>query len=261
MRVSLFICSALAFAAPATAESPVDGTWKTDIASIKMPQEPDVFLLEGGVYNCSTCKPPVTVKADGAFHKLKGVPYLDEMAIKVVDKNTVDETDKLRGKVVAVIRNTVSADGKTLQATWTDTSAPDGKPVTGTGTYLRVGPAKPGSHTISGNWQKDKYTEASDAALITTIKTNGNVVSFATPNGYHYEPTLGGKPVPIVGDTANTQASVRKLQSGALEETDWRDGKPVYVVTMTPAADGKTLAVSMLNKERNTITTYTLMRQ
>ncbi len=61
----------VAFAAPIWA-APIDGTWKADVKSAKLPQKPDSYLLKNGSYSCETCTPPYTVKADGAFHPIHG---------------------------------------------------------------------------------------------------------------------------------------------------------------------------------------------
>ena len=52
--------------------SALNGTWKTDKASVKFAGKPDEFSLKDGTYNCTTCIPPLTVAADGAFHAVAG---------------------------------------------------------------------------------------------------------------------------------------------------------------------------------------------
>jgi hypothetical protein len=42
------------------------------------------------------------------------------VSIKRVGKNSIEETDKRDGKVISVSRNTVSADGKTMNISWSD---------------------------------------------------------------------------------------------------------------------------------------------
>ena len=117
-----------------------------------------------------------------------------------------------------------------------------------------------GAHPLSGKWKSEKVA-ITEEALTATMKLNGDVLTMKAVNGYRYDAKLGGKPVPIMGDTASTLASVKKLDDGSFEETDWRKGKPTSVMTMTPAADGKTIAVKVRNVERNTVTTYTMVRQ
>ena len=68
----------------------LNGTWKTDKASVKFEQKPDDILLQGGTYKCSTCIPPLSVAADGQFHDVAGRAYSDSMSVKVVDDKTVE---------------------------------------------------------------------------------------------------------------------------------------------------------------------------
>ena len=43
----------------AMAQSPFDGTWKFDPSTLQFPTNPDVYLLQNGVYECKTCVPPI----------------------------------------------------------------------------------------------------------------------------------------------------------------------------------------------------------
>src|ERR1700752_1854731 len=78
----------------AAAQSAIDGTWKFDVSTAQLPKKPDVFLLQGGVYQCKTCVPPIDIKADGQDQKVTGSPYYDTVSITVVDDRTIEETDK-----------------------------------------------------------------------------------------------------------------------------------------------------------------------
>jgi len=95
------------------AQSSFDGTWKIDLSKAQMPKKPDVLLLQNGMYECKTCAPAISIKADGDDHPVSGHPYFDTMALKVVDDHTVQETQKKAGKVVATSKTVVAADGKT----------------------------------------------------------------------------------------------------------------------------------------------------
>ena len=55
-----------------------------------------------------------TAKLDGTEAPYKGDPGTTTVSVKRVDKNTMEETDKRDGKVIAVARMMVSADGKTM---------------------------------------------------------------------------------------------------------------------------------------------------
>ena len=70
--------------------SVLNGTWKTDIATLKFEQKPDEFALKDGTYTCTTCIPPMTAAADGQFHPITDRPYYDSLSIKAVDDKTVE---------------------------------------------------------------------------------------------------------------------------------------------------------------------------
>ena len=53
----------------------LNGTWKTDRASVKFEGKPDDILLQDGTYKCTTCIPPLTSAADGQFHEVAGRAY------------------------------------------------------------------------------------------------------------------------------------------------------------------------------------------
>ena len=92
MPANLIQCLAgalLVAATPALAADRFDGTWKGDVASATVTGKPDTLLLKNGMYTCSSCTPAYTIKADGAFHAVKGKSYWDETSVAIVDDHTV----------------------------------------------------------------------------------------------------------------------------------------------------------------------------
>jgi hypothetical protein len=57
MKKSLLFASLLVFLTPiiSKAQSSIDGNWKFDLNKMKMPEKPDVYLLQDGMYHCKTC--------------------------------------------------------------------------------------------------------------------------------------------------------------------------------------------------------------
>ena len=47
------------------AQSPFDGTWKTNMAESKLSAKPYIFSVNNGMYDCETCVPKINIKADG----------------------------------------------------------------------------------------------------------------------------------------------------------------------------------------------------
>jgi len=100
--------------ATALAGSAFDGTWKSNLESVKTTGKPDVYLLADGEYTCSSCSPELKVKADGAEHKVSGHAYYDTVMVKVTGPNSDEQLLKQGGKSFARIVETVSTDGNTL---------------------------------------------------------------------------------------------------------------------------------------------------
>lgn len=250
----------LAVTTPVFAQSAYDGVWKADLASAQLPDRPYVVSLHDGTYTCTSCVPAYTVPADGQMHKVEGFDYWDEIAVRVIDDHTVDDAQKLKGRAVGTSRSRVSDDGATLTTSWTDTSSPDGVPVTGENTMTRLAPAPSGAHAMSGSWKNAAVANISDASLTATLRLADGVFSFTSGNGYSYVAQVGGPAVPVKGDLAGATATVRQLADGSIEETDHINGEATSVMTMTPAPDGS-ITVKIDNLKVGTTTTYKIVKQ
>ncbi len=237
----------------ATAESPFDGTWKLDMSTIQFPKKPDAYLLQNGMYECSTCVPPISVKADGTDQKVTGHPYFDTLSVKAIDDHNVESAIKRDGKVVGTEKDSVSADGNILTVNWTDSGEPSGGTQSGTYTAKRVAKAPAGANMISGSWRTDKMD--SPAAVLTwTYKVNGDELSMTNPTGQSYTAKLDGTDAPYKGDPGTTSVSLKMHGKDTLEETDKRDGKVIAVIRMTVSADGKTMKTIYEDKLHGTTT-------
>ncbi len=186
MKAILFAALVVAAPLPVLAASPFDGTWKINIGTVQSPDKTNDILLQGGSYSCRSCAPAYTIPADGAAHPVAGNPYIDTIAIKVVDANTVVETDVKSGKVVWTWTMKVSADGKTMTKDMIDNSAGNGVPAHGTIIQARTMDAPAGAHAVSGAWRPTKFEGFSDSAIVFTLKTDGDTVSFSQPTGQFY---------------------------------------------------------------------------
>lgn len=246
--MKMFLSCALvlvASASPVFAQSVFTGTWKGDIAASQMSAKPSVILLSGGTYTCSTCRPVVSVAADGAFHPVVGNPYYDEMMVSIVDPMTVKRATRKAGKVMAESTLTIAAGGKTLTTTYNDMSADNGIPVTGSSVSERVAAAPAGAHLLSGSWRATNTGQVSDSGLIFTVEQTGKVIKYSTPTGNSYTATIGGPIAPVAGDPGWTSVSLKQTGPRTLVETDVHDGKTIAVLTMTVSADGKTMATKI----------------
>jgi hypothetical protein len=248
-----------AAAAPsAGAGSPIDGTWKTDISTLKFNRPPDRFLLQGGKFSCLTCMPPLTIAADGAFHAVDR-PYADHIAVKVDDAHRVTRIHQKNGRTTATVKFLASDDGNTLTVSFVDSSTPGAKPVTGSYTETRVAPAPAGAHAISGSWKHGNYSNMSDEALTATFREEGGILHFSSASGQSYDAKLDGSDTPVKGDIGGTTAAVKKISDNVYQETDKRGGKVIGTMTMTITPDGK-MEVKDQSGEGST-TTYVATRQ
>ena len=245
----------------ASAQAMFDGSWKADLASAEMPKKPDVYLLQGGVYRCETCVPPVEVKADGADHPVKGHPYYDSVAIKLSNDHTILETDKKGGHVVTTSTTTVSPDGKTLSYVFTDSSNTSAAPVTGKVEQAKVADGPAGSSPLSGSWRTTKVEGISDNGLTVTFKVEGGMLKMSAPTGQSYVAKIDGPEAPFKGDPGVTTVMIKKVGPRTLEESDLRNGKVITVAKMTVAADGKFMLVDVENKLQNNSLSYKAMKQ
>lgn len=261
MKKHIVLAAILLAPLPAFAASGFDGTWKTDLSSLKLPTKPQVYSIKHGVYTCKSCVPPFSVKADGADHPVKGHPYFDSVAIKVVSPSTIEETDKKAGKVVANSTVALSADGKTTTYSFTDSSDSNAAPVTGKGSAIRVGSVPAGALPISGSWQMQNVADMSDNNLLTTFKSAGDSLTMTTPTGQSYTAKLDGTEAPYKGDPGITSVTLKQTAPDTLVETDKRAGKPIGIATMKLSADGKSITTVFQDKLRGTTTTATANKQ
>jgi hypothetical protein len=221
------------------AQTPFDGTWMTKLDTAKLPTKPDKYSLTNNMYECLTCVPKVAVKADGMDQKVTGHPYYDTVAVKVVNASSVEIIEKKEGKVMYSDTETVSADGKTLNDKFTDTTGT--QPVTGEVTAMRVSPGPSGSHPLSGAWRQTKIDTISNNGLTVTYQGTADGLKMSDLNGNSYDAKFDGKDYPINGDPGHTMVSLKRVGNNTIEETDKREGKVVGVYRMTVSADGKSI--------------------
>jgi hypothetical protein len=253
MKKAFLFASLIMFLIPSisSAQSSLDGNWKFDLNKIKMPEKPDVYLLQDGMYHCKTCVPVVDVKADGQDQKVSGHPYYDTVAVRVVDDRTVEVTDKKDGKTVATVKTVVSADGKTATVEFSDSTAST-EPVTGKGDAVRVAKGPSGAHALSGSWRYTKTENVSDNGTNVTFKTDADTLNMTAPTGQSYTAKLDGSDAPYKGDPGITSVSVKRISKNVFEETDKRNGKVISVARMTVSPDGKSLTMDISDKEHGT---------
>jgi hypothetical protein len=237
----------------------IDGTWVVDLDSVKMAGKPVEVTLKDGTYTCSSCVPMVKVAADGAFHAVTGMDYTDEMAVKIDSPTQVTLSARKGGVDVGKTVFIVSADGKTMTRSFTDTSIKGAKPVTGTSTLERIGDAPAGAHAMSGKWNRGKFSDYSAEGLTTTYAATADTLKSTGADGTSFDAKLDGSDTPITGDPAGATVAVTKTGDNTWHIVTKVKGKEVGVSDMT--LDGDTMHVTNTDTATGNKTTYDAKRK
>ena len=252
----------LACAAPAAAlaSSAFDGTWRPVPSDVQLIRN-DSLLLKDGVYRCATCSPAAAIAADGADHPAPGSPYWDSAAVYVIDSQRVRVIRKQAGREVSCTTFTVSPDKSTLTIDSVYSALRRDAPILARIISTRVGAAPVnGAHAISGTWKQTRLDSFSDSYLTVTYKMDGGQLAMRALNGQSFTAPLDGTMAPMRGDPGVTAVSVRRTGPRTIEETDYRDGKPVIWQSSTVSDDQTTLRVHLEDKEQKATMNFTLTR-
>ncbi|HXY75831.1 MAG TPA: hypothetical protein VEH54_02895 [Steroidobacteraceae bacterium] len=254
-RILLSACALL----PALAlASPFDGTWKTDVSTMKVTGKADTFSVLNGMYSCSSCDPAINIKADGKDQPVTGHAYYDTVAVVVLSPSSVQIINKQAGKQIFGVIYSVSTDGKTLTGKFTDYTG--SQVATGSFTETRRTPGPAGANGVSGSWQPNPLTSANDTTLTVAYQMTNDSFSMHW-NGQSYNAKFDGKEYPVVGDPGKTTVILKKINPNTVQETDHRLGKVTDDIHLAAAADGKTLQVTDHDMIHDQITTYTMTKQ
>jgi hypothetical protein len=242
--------------AAALAGTGFDGTWKTNLESLKTTGKPLVLLLAGGEYTCSGCNPPYTVKADGAAHKVTGQAYFDTAMVKVTGPNSAEIVLMQGSNEVVRFRDTISSDGTTLTSKVTNHVGAQVE--TDELTAKRVAAAPADSHPLSGSWVEQQHV----AGDLRPVQYRMTALGFRMRgNGRSYDARFDGKEYPIAGDPGKTTVSLKKIDEATIEEIDHRRGKVVDDIRLALAKDGNTITVIDKDIAHGQTITYTMEKQ
>ncbi len=240
----------------AWAQSPFDGTWTGDLKGSIFNQDiqnPIRILVQNSIFQHSG----INVKADGTDQPTPKSQAFDMVSAKVVDDKTVEMIGKKNGRVVELVKFTVSADGKTSTVVIMmnfDHSKPTSK---STITFVRIDAGPSGSHAISGTWKPKTYIEPHTV----TYKSSPNGLIMSTPGGKYFDAKFDGKDYPIRGDIAGLTVSLAKVDDHTIAETDKVGEKIIEVFTISVSADRKTLAIKSESKELGRTTLFNGTKQ
>jgi hypothetical protein len=251
---------AILAAAPwlAWAQSGIDGVWKTDPKTVTAGDKPSRYLVKGGEYRCDSCAPRIKVRADGTHQPLPGNPYIDQLAVKVVDDHTLEITATKDGRALSTGRITVSPDGKSLTRDVTSYD-PNGTTSTSTEKLVRVGAVPRGVHPVSGTWKFTAIDRMSDEVI--TFKTASGTLIMNASDGSSYDAPMDGTRATYRNSPGIDQVSVKAKSGETFEETSWAGDKPLWVNTMIVSPDGTRMKVLWEDKLRGSRGSYVMVRQ
>jgi GH15 family glucan-1,4-alpha-glucosidase len=256
---ALFLMPVLWAPASSFAQSPFDGTWRTNMDQSKVSPKPVVFSVNKGMYDCSSCSPKINVKADGRDRSVTGQTY-DTISVREVGPKSIAVTTKKSGKTVSEQTRTVSEDGNTLTVKITYHLLNSDQPMSMEYNATRVGKAPTGANGTSGAWRNNKV-KASENDLITTYKSSGDELSMSTPWGKSYTAKLDGKDSPVKGSYFYSSVSLRRIDARTIEEKYKRAGKVVEVDKISVSPDGKKMTVVVTNMLTGATSTYVAEKQ
>jgi hypothetical protein len=261
MQVVAWLCVLLLWPAVLLAQSPWDGTWVVQADSIQLPRKPEVYLLQNGTYECSSCVPRIKVESDGKDHPVAGSPYFTTIAVQVINDNRIQISEKQAAKTVYTETDILSSNGTTLVQKVIDSAAPNGEPVTATVTYKRLSPNPAGASPISGSWQAEGFADASENGTTVTYHSIPGGLEASNPSGEGYSAKFDGKDYPIHGEPAHNTVSLKRAGANMIVETDKQDGIVHYQVRMVVSRDGNSMQVTEIDRERGTQMTYTMKKK
>jgi len=273
LAIAVTMIAVFAVASPA-ADDPFVGTWKLNMREILSQRRPasttpdSVLLLQNGTFQCLSCDPRISIKADGTDQAVPlQKPYeYDMMATKVVDDKTIESIAKKEGQVLYTARTTVSADGKTstIEIVYPDASKQPSIKLT----YDRVAEAPPGAHAVSGTWRRhtidvsgNANQPANEPTLTFKSSPDGLILSGRLIGGPS-DAKVDGKDHPGMGAVPGETVSLSRVNERTIDQINKRDGKIVSVTHLTVSEDGKTMTIKLESQtQAGTGLTFTAIKE
>ncbi|HTS38051.1 MAG TPA: hypothetical protein VMH04_20415 [Candidatus Solibacter sp.] len=240
----------------ARSQSSFDGTWVIDTGKNEnlASEKPRVLSVSDGVFREGDRQ----LKADGSDQKVPANGYWDTVSVRIVDDRTVEIVSKKAGKVTYTETDTVSVDGNTLTKVMKDST--EAEAVTFESDFRRIAPTPAGAHAVSGSWQVFKQSRSENSTII-KYKCTAQGFTAETPLGEKLEAKFDGKLYEMQDDPGHTMVSVKLINPYTVEQTNVREGKIVFVVTLEVTPDGKTIHATLKSKEDGGVKTWTLHKQ
>jgi hypothetical protein len=258
LRNVLFALALAACPWIASAQTGIDGLWKTDPKTVTGASKLSRYVVKGGEYRCDSCAPKIRIKANGSPQPVPGHPYLDSVAARIVDEHTIEITSKKDDLSTTGVM-TISPDGKSMVRE-IDSLEANGTTSHTTETLLRVGARAPkGAHPVTGAWKFATLVKMSDETL--TFKSAAGTLSMNASDGSGYDAPLDGTKAPMRNSPGVDTVTVTMHGADTYEETSYSGDRPIWVNTMVIAEDGQAIKVTWEDKLRGEKGSYTMVRQ
>lgn len=244
---------------PGYPRSVFEGTWRVDPKTTQF-NGVDTYLLKNGIWHCKTCIPELTVKADGKYHRVKGSFYVDTVSVREMSDHRVEINCSKRGKPAGSIRMTVSGDGRTLTTNWNSTCE---KGQLGSGQYEseRVGDVAAGVNMVTGTWHPEQVKDVSVEVQTISYTTIEDGLAMHEGTGESYTARFDGREYSYEGDPGITGVILKRVDASTIEETYKHHREVVMVAHMSISPDGRTMRVSIEDKQRNTVLSFIANKQ
>jgi hypothetical protein len=257
MKATSFLLMALCFVCTyAHSQSLFDGTWVIDTGKNEKlaSEKPRVLSVSDGVFREGDRQ----LKADGSDQKVPTTGYWDTVSVRIVDDRTIEIISKKAGKTMFTETDTVSADGNSLTQLMKDTT--EAEAVTFESDSRGITPPPAGAHAVSGSWQVFKQSRSANSTII-KYKCTSEGFTAETPLGEKLEAKFDGKLYEMQDDPGHTMVSVKLINPSTIEQTNVREGKIAFIVTLEVTPDGKTIHATLRSKEDGSVKSWTLHRQ
>ena len=253
---SLLLLALCLYSSNARSQSPFDGTWIIDTGKNEnlVSEKPRALSVADGMFREADRQ----LKADGSDQKVPATGYWDTVSVRIVDDRTVEIVSKKAGKPMFTETDTVSTDGNTLTQVMKDTT--EAEAVTFESDFRRIAAAPAGAHAVSGSWQVFKQSRSENSTVI-KYKCTSQGFTAETPLGEKLEAKFDGKLYEMQDDPGHTMVSVKLLNPYTVEQTNVREGKVVFIVTLEVTTDGQTIHATSKSKDGGNVKTWTLHKQ
>ena len=259
-RCALSACFAVSLAFADSSLNQFAGTWKENLSkSVRYSSTPMKFERLGDglirVTRMSGDTPIVSeFRADGKEHPIGSIPGAKARWIRTGDRTWTIESPRPNG-VMVTMRQTLSADGRTL--TVASTTTDHGRSTSTTTLYERESGAQ---DEVFGTWKPGAVKSDTADEIRLEFPATDRIVWTNLVTGSARELTLDGKEYPFTGPTTlpNITASIVRADDNTLVQTFKRHGKTIFTTTYKVSADGRTMTATGAEPDakRASVTVY-----